>query len=548
MNRLLCLLLALPLLLSAGCATHHRDAPKLLDRDGRTLEKTRYHGELVATDGKRIRFTVWQPPLRPGQTAPLILHAHGFALTRMNSKMDLYAKFLLTGQAALDAWNRGYWVISFDQRGHGGSQGKVGLMEWDKEIADVSLLIDWAQKNLAVTAVDGDPKVGMIGESYGGGVQLLASVADPRIDALVPVTTWYDLERALIPDGVPKSEWILFLGVAGYGLNTFHMDGQIAGGMFREILFDDPQPDLRGRLHRNSLAFHCDGGSYPHADALIIQGFRDVIFPVNDAVKMRDCFRKGGRDARVIGVEHGHLAPTAQLPPIGKIPIWHVAPNVRCEGRQYALRDMIVNWFDIKLRDRHMPDSTVPAWCMSGDRTVDAAQAFPEPMQVDVPAVHVGSGASGLFEWFMRPLDAAGNWFVPARMPEDWAEPSNGWLRPARVPLLAIDGPTWVLGSARAELDVFGNDRPNPILFLRLAAWKPGSGMYRILSQQVTPIRGTGRLSVELGAVRAKLEKGEVVGLLVNGYSNQFRLTGSGWGTDASIAGTITLPVAGATR
>ncbi|MFZ5757979.1 MAG: CocE/NonD family hydrolase [Pseudomonadota bacterium] len=542
----LCALLAVSLL--AGCATYHTEAPARSERGG-LLERTHYQGELTATDGTRIRFTVWQPALKRNETAPLILHAHGFALTRLDGNIDMY-RLLLAGQAARRAWEQGYWVISFDQRGHGGSKGKVGLMEWDKEVADVSLLIDWAQKNLAVTAVDGDPKVGMIGESYGGGVQLLASVADPRIDALVPITTWYDLENALVPEGVVKSDWALFLGVAGYGINPFHMDGSITAGMFKEIIFRDAQPDLRRRLHRNSLASHCEAGEYPHADALLIQGFRDVLFPVDAAVKMRECFRAGGREARVIGVEHGHLAPTAQLPPIkpGSLPIWHIEPNVTCDGRSYALKDMTVRWFDLKLRGRHMPDSAIPHWCMTGDRAVDALQAFPPAMTVDVPEVHVGSGAAGLMEWAIRPMVAMGNWFVPQGVPDDWAEPSNGWLRPARAPLVVIDGPTWLIGSAHVELDVFDTDRSNPVLFLRLAAWKHGSGSYRILSQQVYPVRGKGSISVDLPAVRAKLQKGEVLGLMANGWSNQFRMTGSGWGTDASIRGTISLPLAGAAR
>lgn len=543
-----CLLPLLAVALVAGCATHHTEAPKIVERGG-VSERTHYQGELTATDGTRIRFTVWQPQLKRGETAPLIVHAHGFALTRMDGNLDTY-RLLLAGQAARRAWQTGYWVISYDQRGHGGSKGTIGLAEWDKEVADVSLLIDWAQKNLAITAVDGDPKVGMIGESYGGGLQPLASIRDPRIDALVPITAWYDLEHALIPNGVPKSDWAIFLGAASYAFNPFHTDHSVTAGMFKEIILNDAQPDLRRLLHRNSLAAHCDAGEYPQADALLIQGFRDVLFPVNDAVQARECFLKGGRDARLVTVEHGHLAPTAQLPPIkiGSMPIWHVEPNARCDGRSYALQDMIVRWYDLKLRGRNMPDSVIPHWCVTGDSAIDNARAFPPAMAVEIPEVHVGSGAAGLMEWAARPLDHVGNWFIPAGTPDDWAEPSNGWLRPARAPLLAIDGPTWLAGSARANLEVFNADRGQPILFLRLAVWRPGSGSYRILSQQVYPIRGKGPVTVELPAVRAKLQKGDVVGLLVNGYSNQFRMAGSGWGTDASIRGTIELPLAGATR
>jgi ABC-2 type transport system ATP-binding protein len=83
------------------------------------------------------------------------------------------------------------------------------------------------------------------------------------------------------------------------------------------------------------------------------------------------------------------------------------------------------------------------------------------------------------------------------------------------------------------------------VVFLRLAVWRPGAGSYRVLNDQVTPVRcpGSEPFEVELAAVRARLAAGEVLGLLVEGYSNQFRISGSGLGVDASIAGRIGLPL-----
>lgn len=545
-SRATLLLSLLAATLLAGCATRHTEAPKLADARG-NLQQTHYQGEIVAPDGVKFRFTVFQPALRAGQTAPLVIHAHGFSLTRMESTFDMYAKVLLAGKAAIDAWNKGYWVISIDQRGHGDTGGKIGLIEEDKEVADVVRLIDWAQQNLALTAVDGDPKIGMIGESYGGGVQMLASVVDPRIDALVPITTWFDLDEALFPQGVPKSEWLLFLGAVGYGLNPFHMDwGNVTKPVAKEILFDARQPMLHARLRANSLAQHCEAGQYPHADALLIQGMRDVVFPLNQALDARECFLAGGRDVRLVAVEHGHLAPTAQLSP--RLPIWWVNPDVTCNNHGINLQRMIGNWFDLKLRDKKFTTDPVPTWCITGDRTADATATLPSPVNIEMPAAHVGSGVAGLVEWAARPLETAKNWFVRNRLPEDWREPSNGWLRPARVPLYVAEEPTWVVGVPRVTLNFSDTDRREPILFLRLAAWKPGSGNYRVLSQQVTPVKGNDEQVIELNAVRHKLKKGEVVGLLVNGWSNQFRLTGSGLGTDASISGSIELPVTKAVR
>ena len=51
---------------------------------------------------------------------------------------------------------------------------------------------------LDVVQLDGlpianDPRVGMVGGSYGGQVQFAAAGVDQRIDTIVPLITWNDL-------------------------------------------------------------------------------------------------------------------------------------------------------------------------------------------------------------------------------------------------------------------------------------------------------------------------------------------------------------------
>ena len=50
----------------------------------------------------------------------------------------------------------------------------------------------------------GDPRVGIAGQSYGGGISLLAAAYDKRIDAIAPQITWYDLADSLFPDATGK--------------------------------------------------------------------------------------------------------------------------------------------------------------------------------------------------------------------------------------------------------------------------------------------------------------------------------------------------------
>ena len=66
----------------------------------------------------------------------------------------------------------------------------------------------------------GDPRLGAIGGSYGGGYQFLAAFEQlrrkgkPVFDALAPEITWHDLNRSLAPEGVVRTEWALALSAA----------------------------------------------------------------------------------------------------------------------------------------------------------------------------------------------------------------------------------------------------------------------------------------------------------------------------------------------
>lgn len=94
----------------------------------------------------------------------------------------------------------GYVVVSYAQRGFGGSTGKVdfGGPATQQDASDV---ITWALRN-----THADPKrIGMLGFSYGAGISLLTAAHDPRVKAVAALSTWTDLANTYTDIGTPHT-------------------------------------------------------------------------------------------------------------------------------------------------------------------------------------------------------------------------------------------------------------------------------------------------------------------------------------------------------
>ncbi|MDK8465224.1 CocE/NonD family hydrolase [Marinobacter sp. SS13-12] len=134
--------------LASGCASIDPLARYQDTGPATVLPQTSYHTDVVAHDGTVLRATVFQPALEPGVEAPIIIHTHGFGAFRAPHRFSIYGQLVLSGQAAMAAWDSGYWVISYDQRGFGDSEGKVQLMDPDYEVRDFISVLDWADEHL----------------------------------------------------------------------------------------------------------------------------------------------------------------------------------------------------------------------------------------------------------------------------------------------------------------------------------------------------------------------------------------------------------------
>jgi ABC-2 type transport system ATP-binding protein len=153
-----------------------------------------------------------------GGRVPGVLLAHGFGGDKNAVRPE-----------AENLARAGFAVLTWSARGFGASTGQIGLDSPDYEVKDVEQLVTWlARQPRVLLDHPGDPRVGITGTSYGGGIALLAAAYDNRIDAVVAQNTWNNLATALFPngagggpaDGVFKRQWagLLFTqGSVGFG-------------------------------------------------------------------------------------------------------------------------------------------------------------------------------------------------------------------------------------------------------------------------------------------------------------------------------------------
>ena len=133
----------------------------------------------------RICYSLFEPAGASGaHTVPLIFHSHGWGGSRTKDP------------AAFQAWlDAGFGVLSFDQRSFGESTGVAHVMNPDYEGRDVVKLVDFvAGLDWVTKQRPGDPLIGAIGGSYGGGYQFAGAFTElrdtgrTRFDALAPHT------------------------------------------------------------------------------------------------------------------------------------------------------------------------------------------------------------------------------------------------------------------------------------------------------------------------------------------------------------------------
>ncbi|MFI8517115.1 alpha/beta fold hydrolase [Streptomyces sp. NPDC085481] len=249
---------------------------------------------MLDLDGVRIDtsyFTSGGPGRRPA-----VLVGHGFG----GSKDDVRAQ---AERLARD----GYAVLTWSARGFGASTGQIGLNDPDREVEDVRGLVDWlAGRPDVLLDKAGDPRVGVTGASYGGAISLLAAGYDPRVDAVAPQITYWNLADALFPNGVFKKLW------AGIFFSAGATDGAGACGRFspevcalnqRVAVSGKPDAAARDLLEARSPSAV---GARIKVPALIVQGQSDSLFTLAQSDAMARTIAANGAPVAVDWTVGGH--------------------------------------------------------------------------------------------------------------------------------------------------------------------------------------------------------------------------------------------------
>jgi len=266
-----------------------------------------------------ICYTLFKPAgASKARKVPMILHSHGWGGSRTKEP------------AAFQKWlDAGFGVLSFDQRGFGESGGLAHIMNPDYEGKDVTRLVrfvsrlDWVRRD-----GKGDPRLGAIGGSYGGGYQFagafrfLMDRGEPVFDALAPEITWWDLKESLAPQEVVRAAWALLLSAAGQDALPNEIKVAVAEGLATGMWPDDTLPggtDLDAFFERNGPRWHVQQGRRLDIPVLFRQGATDSLFPLDQGLKnfRKALTRRARQQSIFVGYNGGHTHPAVFPPALG---------------------------------------------------------------------------------------------------------------------------------------------------------------------------------------------------------------------------------------
>ncbi|GJF12491.1 hypothetical protein NGTWS1803_22460 [Mycolicibacterium cyprinidarum] len=243
--------------------------------------------------------------LKTGESAPTVLSGPGLGLPGATT-LDLDLDGLLPNDVIGigELRKAGYNVVTWDPRGEWRSGGRMQLESPDFEGRDLSHIISWLSTLSEVDSVDGDPKIGMVGASYGGGIQLAAAAVDRRIDAIVPTIAWNSLNDVLFPREAVSSAWGTLLSSV-LVLTLARPNPRILPAAIVAVLTGFVSQDDKDLLADRSYADDLGGITAP---TLLIQGTVDTLFTLAQADANAKALIDAGTTTKVVWYCGGHGA------------------------------------------------------------------------------------------------------------------------------------------------------------------------------------------------------------------------------------------------
>ncbi|MFJ3582627.1 CocE/NonD family hydrolase [Streptomyces sp. NPDC090127] len=451
--------------------------------------------------------------------APAVLATNGFGGSKADGSTDAIGKAFA---------ERGYVGLVYSGLGFGASGCLISLDDPRIDGQAAARLLDFLGGTRAAddgTRADfvtrdgaGDPRVGMIGGSYGGAVQLATASVDPRLDALVPLITWNDLAHSLAPNaadretpGVFKWQWA----------NGFYLMGEA-----QPLLVPSLDPSRINSLRcLHFVTDACDtvrllnSGRYPAADTrkmldfarsvspvsyldrvdaptLLVQGQSDSLFTLNEAQDTYERLQARGVETKMIWQSWGHSG--GQAP--GELDLGQGNLETSYVGRR------VLAWFDRYLRRDANADTGAEfayyrSW-ESGYGTAPTVPALSQELYLSGDGKLVDNRAK-----VARGSRTYGNWLVPTShsesslagliglpdpRPHDVKGTYLGWTG---EPLTA---PVDLVGSPRATLRVVsprtervqdsGDAADKLVLFAKMYDIAP-DGTKTLVNRLVAPVR-----------------------------------------------------------
>ncbi|MFD0369175.1 CocE/NonD family hydrolase [Streptomyces sp. NPDC127114] len=490
-----------------------------------------------------------------GHPAPAVLATNGFGGSKNDGSTDAIGKAVAA---------RGYVGLVYSGLGFGGSGCLISLDDPRIDGQAAARLVDFlagtraaddgTRADFVISDGAGDPRVGMIGGSYGGAVQLATAATDPRLDALVPLITWNDLAYSLAPNsadratpGVFKWQWA----------NGFYLMGE--GQPLLVPSLDPSRINSLGCLHFVTDA--CDtvrllnSGRYPQAGTekllayarsvspvsyldrvtaptLVVQGQSDSLFNLNEATDTYRRLQAQGTETKMIWQSWGHSGGFVP----GELDLGGGDLEASYVGRR------VLAWFDRHLRGDTTAD-TGPEFAyyrswQSGYGTADAVPAHHRKLYLSGDGklvdnrAKVARGSRSYANWLVPTSHSssslAGLIGLPDPQPYDTPGTYAAWTSGP------LSEPVDVVGAPKARLRVesprteavqdSGDAADKLVLFAKVYDVAP-DGTKTLVNRLVAPVRVpdvTRPFTVELPGIVHRYETGHRLQLVIAGSDTAY--------------------------